>query len=73
MTMAQQNVAIERGAALFQASGRDAWLVLLETTRRLHIVAQVNAALHANLTRARQYLADTRQRFAHMTTGEPRP
>jgi uncharacterized protein YaaN involved in tellurite resistance len=51
-TLAEQNVSVERETAAFQAVGTD--------VERLHVLGQVTAALHANLTAARRYLFDTR-------------
>jgi len=68
-TLAQQYVGLERETSQFQASSRALEGDSPETARQLHIIEQVTAALHANITTARQYLADVRQTIERMTTG----
>jgi uncharacterized phage infection (PIP) family protein YhgE len=66
--IAQQNIGIEQEHAGFQAAVPATWALPPETARRLHLIEQVNAALHANLTTARQYLADLRHTMEHGPT-----
>jgi tRNA A37 N6-isopentenylltransferase MiaA len=68
-TLAQQNIGIEQGQAVFQAIGAGPWPLPTETARRFHLIAQVNAIFHANLTATRRYLKDMRQTIEPTTTG----
>ncbi len=68
-TMAQQYIGFERETAQFQAISAEPGEGSPETARQLRMLDQVAAALHANLTAARRYLADIRQTIERMTTG----
>lgn len=68
--LAQANLTLERQTAQFQALGAGPWGFLPEAATRLHIIEQVNGALHANLAAARQFLSDTRK---HIETKGERP
>lgn len=67
--MAQKNVGLERETAYFQQVSQTPGAVPAETARQLHIIDQVTAALHANLTTARRYLADIRRVIEPPDTG----
>ena len=68
-TMAQQNVVLERETAYFQEVSKAPGAGSPKTAQQLHMIDQVTAALHANLTAARQYLADLRRAIEPHTTG----
>lgn len=61
-TLAQHYIGLERETAAFQPAGTEVWTLSPESTERLHVIDQVTAALHANLTAARGILADIRAR-----------
>src|SRR5262249_5592761 len=60
-TMAEQNGGLEREPAYFQEVNQAPGAASPETMRQLHVIDHVTAALHANFTAARQYLADLRR------------
>ena len=68
-TLAQQYVGLERETAQFQVISAEPGAGSPETVQQLHIIDQITAAFHANITTARQYLADLRHTFERMTLG----
>jgi hypothetical protein len=68
-TLAEHNLTVEQGHAVFQTTGTSPGMLPLETARRLQSVEAVNATLHANLTSARRYLQGVRLRINDMISG----
>ena len=69
-TLAEQHVGFERETAAFEPMGTDARALPRETALRLQVLDQVTAALHTNLSIARQYLMALRHTIEY---GESRP
>jgi hypothetical protein len=68
-TTAHQYIGLEHETASFQEVTQGPGATPPDMARQLHTIDQVTAALHANLTAVRQYLAAVRQAIEPHTTG----